>query len=210
MAEGVGWPKPARKKRENFPETSLVPTESIQAAASAYAYPLLIKQLLHTPLATAADQEIVYRDSHRQTYRDLAARIRRLANALRDAGIGPGDTVAVMDWDSHRYLECFFAVPMMGAVLQTVNVRLSPEQILYTLNHAGADIVLVNADFIPVLAGIKGQLETVKRFVLISDTGNDMAMWQIPFVGEYEALLAKASSEYDFPDFDENTPAPTW
>ena len=210
MAEGVGWPKPARKKRENFPETSLVPTESIQAAASAYAYPLLIKQLLHTPLATAADQEIVYRDSHRQTYRDLAARIRRLANALRDAGIGPGDTVAVMDWDSHRYLECFFAVPMMGAVLQTVNVRLSPEQILYTLNHAGADIVLVNADFIPVLAGIKGQLETVKRFVLISDTGNDMAMWQIPFVGEYEALLAKASSEYDFPDFDENTRATTF
>ena len=210
MAEGVGWPKPARKKRENFPETSLVPTESIQAAASAYAYPLLIKQLLHTPLATAADQEIVYRDSHRQTYRDLAARIRRLANALRDAGIGPGDTVAVMDWDSHRYLECFFAVPMMGAVLQTVNVRLSPEQILYTLNHAGADIVLVNADFMPVLAGIKGQLETVKRFVLISDTGNDMAMWQIPFVGEYEALLAKASSEYDFPDFDENTRATTF
>ncbi|NLF53782.1 MAG: fatty acid--CoA ligase [Thauera phenolivorans] len=210
MAEGVGWPKPARKKTENFPETSLVPTESIQAAASAYAYPLLIKQLLHTPLATAADQEIVYRDSHRQTYRDLAARIRRLANALRDAGIGPGDTVAVMDWDSHRYLECFFAVPMMGAVLQTVNVRLSPEQILYTLNHAGADIVLVNADFIPVLAGIKGQLETVKRFVLISDTGNDMAMWQIPFVGEYEALLAKASSEYDFPDFDENTRATTF
>ena len=179
-----------------------MPTESIQAAASAYAYPLLIKQLLHTPLATAADQEIVYRDSHRQTYRDLAARIRRLANSLRDAGVGPGDTVAVMDWDSHRYLECFFAVPMMGAVLQTVNVRLSPEQILYTLNHAGADIVLVNADFIPVLAGIKGQLETVKRFVLISDTGSDMAMWQIPFVGEYEALLAKASSEYDFPDFD--------
>ena len=81
-----------------------MPTESIQAAASAYAYPLLIKQLLHTPLATAADQEIVYRDSHRQTYRDLAARIRRLANTLRDAGGGPGDTVAVVDWDSHRYL----------------------------------------------------------------------------------------------------------
>jgi fatty-acyl-CoA synthase len=179
MAEGVGWPKPARKKREDFPETSLMPTESIQAAASAYAYPLLIKQLLHTPLATAADQEIVPRQPPPDLPRP-GRRIRRLANALRDAGVGPGDTVAVMDWDSHRYLECFFAVPMMGAVLQTVNVRLSPEQILYTLNHAGADIVLVNADFIPVLAGIKGQLETVKRFVLISDTGSDMAMGRFP------------------------------
>ncbi|HJV24072.1 MAG TPA: fatty acid--CoA ligase [Aromatoleum sp.] len=185
-----------------------MPTESIQVAPSAYAYPLLIKQLLHTPMATAADQEIVYRDSHRQTYRDLAARISRLANALRATGIRPGDTVAVMDWDSHRYLECFFAVPMMGAVLQTVNVRLSPEQILYTLNHARADIVLVNADFIPVLAAIKDQLETVKQFVLISDSGSDSC--EVPLVGEYEALLAQAASEYDFPDFDENTRATTF
>ena len=72
-----------------------MPTESIQAAASAYAYPLLIKQLLHTPLATAADQEIVYRDSHRQTYRDLAARIRRLANSLRDAGVAAADVSVI-------------------------------------------------------------------------------------------------------------------
>ena len=58
----------------------------------------------------------------------------------------------MMDWDSHRYLECFFGVPMMGAMLQTVNIRLSPEQILYTLNHAKADVVLVNAEFVPMLA----------------------------------------------------------
>ena len=56
-----------------------------------------------------------------------------------------------MDWDSHRYLECFFAVPMMGAVLHTVNVRLSPEQILYTINHAEDDVLLVNAEFLPIL-----------------------------------------------------------
>lgn len=187
-----------------------MPTEPIQVTPSAYAYPLLIKQLLHTPLATAADQEIVYRDSHRQTYRDLAARIGRLANVLHAAGIGPGDTVAVMDWDSHRYLECFFAVPMMGAVLQTVNIRLSPEQILYTLNHAGADIVLVNADFLPVLETIKDQLQTVKKCVLIADGGEDGASVALPWIGEYEALLAQAASAYDFPDFDENTRATTF
>lgn len=61
----------------------------------------------------------------------------RLANLLASLGIKRGDTVAVMDWDSHRYLECFFAVPMIGAVLHTINVRLSPEQILYTIDHAG-------------------------------------------------------------------------
>ena len=115
-----------------------------------------------------------------------------------------------MDWDSHRYLECFFAVPMMGAVLQTVNIRLSPEQILYTLNHAKADVVLVNAEFLPILAIIKDQLETVKKFVLITDTGGDMASFKIPFAGEYEALLAQASAHYDFPDFDENTRATTF
>ncbi len=108
----------------------------IDSTTSAYAYPLLIKQLLHTPWRHAPEQEIVYRDLKRLSYRQLHERIGRLASGLARLGVKPGDTVAVMDWDSHRYLECFFAVPMMGAVLQTVNIRLSPEQVLYTLNHA--------------------------------------------------------------------------
>ena len=98
----------------------------IEHTPSAYDYPLLIKHLLHTPLATAPDQEIVYRDISRYTYRTLRQRIGRLAAGLAALGVKPGDTVAVMDWDSHRYLECYFAIPMMGAVLQTVNIRLSP------------------------------------------------------------------------------------
>ena len=90
----------------------------IQHTPSAYDYPLLIKHLLHTPLATAPDHEIVYRDRSRYTYRTLRQRIGRLAAGLAALGVKPGDTVAVMDWDSHRYLECYFAIPMMGAVLQ--------------------------------------------------------------------------------------------
>src|SRR5438034_2275095 len=111
----------------------------IQHTPSAYQYPLLIKHLLHTPLAHAADQEIVYRDLQRFEYRTLVQRISRLAAGLAGLGVKPGNTVAMMDWDSHRYLECFFGVPMMGAVLHTVNIRLSPEQILYTINHARRD-----------------------------------------------------------------------
>lgn len=187
-----------------------MPLEPITVAPSAYAYPLLIKQLLHSAWSTAGDQQIVYRDKYRGTYRQFFERIGRLANALSGLEICPGNTVAVMDWDSHRYLEAFFAVPMMGAVLQTVNVRLSPEQILYTLNHAKADIVLVNVEFIPVLAIIKDQLDTVKKFVLITDDGATMSSFKVPYAGEYEALLAAASAHYDFPDFDENTRATTF
>ena len=187
-----------------------MPFEPIATTPSAYAYPLLIKQLLHSAKATAGNQEIVYRDHSRYTYRQFLERIGRLANALSGLGIAPGDTVAVMDWDSHRYLEAFFAVPMMGAVLQTVNVRLSPEQILYTLNHAKADIVAVNVEFIPLLAIIKDQLETVKKFILISDDGATMSSFKVPYAGEYEALLAAAPASYNFPDFDENTRATTF
>ena len=122
----------------------------IERTPSAYDYPLLIKHLLHTPLATTPEQEIVYRDSIRYTYRTLRQRIGRLASGLAGLGARPGDTVAVMDWDSHRYLECYFAIPMMGAVLEMVNIRLSPEQILYTLNHARADVILCLTDFLPL------------------------------------------------------------
>ncbi|MBL8434620.1 MAG: fatty acid--CoA ligase [Zoogloea sp.] len=187
-----------------------MPLDPAGATPSAYAYPLLIKQLLHAARATAGDQEIIYRDRQRHSYRQFFERLPRLANALAGLGVGPGSTVAVMDWDSHRYLEAFFAVPMMGAVLQTVNVRLSPEQILYTLNHARADVLLVNAEFVPMLAIIKDQLETVKRFILISDDGATMGSFDISYAGEYEALLAAASPDYDFPDFDENTRATTF
>src|SRR5207253_8042703 len=117
-------------------------TSLIEHTPSAYDYPLLIKHLLHTPLATAPEQEIVYRDMGRYNYRTLCQRIGRLASGLAGLGVKPGDTVAVMDWDSHRYLECYFAVPMMGAILQTVNIRLSPEQILLTRNHAGPGLIM--------------------------------------------------------------------
>ncbi len=183
-----------------------MPVKIIQSTPSAYAYPLLIKQLLHTPLATAPDQEITYQGKLRYSYRTLNERIARLANALVGLGVEAGQTVAVMDWDSHRYLECFFAVPMMGAVLQTVNVRLNPEQILFTLNHAGADLLLVNRDFLGLLAPIADRLKNVKRFILLDD---EQAALEAPvaFAGEYEALLATADQVFDFPDFDENAQA---
>src|SRR4030081_3798549 len=128
-------------------------------ATAAYEYPLLVKQLLHTPLATSSPQEIVYRDRVGYTYRDFRVRLGRLGSALTQLGVALGTTVAVMDWDSHRYLECYFAIPMLGAVMQTVNVRLAPQQILFTLKDSLAEVILVNREFVPLLAAIRRRLD---------------------------------------------------
>ena len=183
----------------------------ITRTPSAYDYPLLIKNLLFCPVVDAPEQEIVYRN-YRFTYRELRQRVARLANVLTSLGIKRGDTVAVMDWDSHRYLECFFAVPMIGAVLHTINVRLSPEQILYTIDHAEDDLLLVNSEFLPLVEQFKGRIEqsgNLQGYILLNDEPNP-PQTTVPFAGEYEALLAAASPKFDFPDFDENTRATTF
>ncbi|RBP22220.1 fatty-acyl-CoA synthase [Marinobacter pelagius] len=184
-------------------------TRILSPAKNAYQYPLLIKQLLLSGPRYNPDQEIHYANRSKYTYTTLVERIHRLANALTDAGVKPGDTVAVMDWDTPRYLECFFAIPMIGAVLHTINVRLSPEQIVYTMNHAEDDVVLVHDDFLPILEGVKGEIETVKTYIQLTDS-DSAADTSLDTAGEYEALLSQAGTEFDFPDFDENSVATTF
>ena len=181
----------------------------IAVAPSAHVYPLLIKQLLHTPLAQTAHQEIVYRDVRRLTYLELRDRIGRLASALHKIGVRPGDSVGVLDWDSNRFLEAFFAIPMMGVVLQTVNVRLSPEQIAYTIDHAGSSTLLVNDEFVDLVQSILPRLSKVKRLIVLTDRKAPVT-GKLEFAGEYEELLAAASADFDFPDFDENVQATTF
>jgi len=178
----------------------------IHRTPSAYPYPLLIKHLLFTPLLYAPRQEIVYRDLFRYTYTEFMERVHRLARMLESLGVQPGDTVAVLDWDSHRYLECFFAIPMMGAVLHTVNIRLSPEQILYTMNHAEDKVVLVHRDFVPLIQEILPRLETVEAFILIAE-GEDGPTGPLEFKGEYEDLLKTSHNLYPFPDFEDDVQA---
>lgn len=186
-----------------------MPENLIVSAPSAYAYPLLVKQLLTNSLALHGNQEITYRGELRYTYRDFRRRIGQLASALEALGVRHGATVAVMDWDSHRYLESYFAIPMMGATLFTVNVRLSPQQIAYTLNDSDAEVVLVHADFVPVLEQIKGELKGVRKVVVMAD-GQAVAANTLPVAGEYEALVGAASPDFQFRDFDENTKAATF
>jgi fatty-acyl-CoA synthase len=181
----------------------------IWRTGAAYDYPLLIKNMFAAPLVDDGDQEIVYRGERRFTYRQFRDRVARLAAALVGLGVKPGDTVAVMDWDSHRYLECFYAVPMIGAVLHTVNVRLPAEQLVYTIDHAEDDVLLINAEFLPLIENIKGRIDTVKQYVLIADEAA-AADSSLRFAGEYESLLAAAAPMTEFPDLDENTRATTF
>jgi fatty-acyl-CoA synthase len=187
----------------------MLQTRVIPPADGAYQYPLLIKRLLMSGSRYEKTREIVYRDKLRYSYPTLNERIARLANVLTAAGVKAGDTVAVMDWDSHRYLECMFAIPMIGAVIHTINVRLSPDQILYTMNHAEDKFVLVNSEFVGLYQAIAGQLTTVEKTILLTDAPEKTA--DLPnLIGEYEDMLAAASIQYEFEDFDENSVATTF
>lgn len=175
----------------------------IDVTPSACEFPLLIKQLLITPIARASAREIVSVDGLRYGYPELVRRIARLANVLDGLGVSPEATVAILDWDGHRYLESYFAIPMTARVMQTVNIRLSAEQILYTLNHAQAEVLIVHPDFLPLLTPILEGLETVRTIIGI----DDFQIVDSRHVGNYEPLMASASDDYAFPDFDERTRA---
>lgn len=174
----------------------------------AHDYQLLIKNILNAPIYYDPNQEIVYRGEKRFTYATFKKRVHQLANMLTSMGVKAGDTVAVMDYDSHRYLECYFAIPMLGAILHTINIRLSPEQILYTIDHAEDDVILAHTDFLPTLEQIKGRLD-VQSFIVLADD-EKVPSTTLDIKGEYEALLSQHVDVFDFPDFNENTRATTF
>ncbi len=193
----------------------MIQTKLIPRTPSAYDQPLILRSILQNTTRYNPTREIVYRDLFRMDYYELNRRINRFANVLKNVGIKAGDTVAVLDWDSHRYLECFFTIPCCGAILHTINVRLSPAQILYTMNHAEDKLVIVHEDFVPIIEAIKDQLTTVEQYIIVSDKvytdpAAELVYTSFAVVGEYEALLKGESDVYEFADFDENTWATTF
>ena len=160
-------------------------------SSNAYEYPLLIKQLLSRSNIASTQNEIVSGTKMRLSYSDLSKRIRQLSNSLKDYGISEDMCVGVMDWDTHRYLEYFFAVPMMGATLFTINVRLSPAQVLYMINHSQTDLLIVHQDFMSLIDNIK------------SDFDRDIIIVKIGSGEKYEQWIGDAPIDFHFPDFDE-------
>ena len=177
---------------------------AFESPVCAQGFQLTLDQLLMPTVEQYPDREIVYRDTVRLRYRDLHGRVLRLCALLQRLGAGPGVTVAVADWDSHRYLEAYFAVPMTGATLMTANIRLSPEQLAYTLGHSGASVLLVNDDFAPQLAELREALPAATAWLRLTDQPDATAHPDLPWHGEYEACLAAETPDPVLPAPDEN------
>jgi len=139
------------------------------------------------------------RPMFRYTYADFAERTMRLAGALPALGIRRGDRVATFAWNSHRHLELYWAAPLSGAILHTLNIRLSPADLTYIINHAGDSIIFVDASLWPVIAGIRDKLLTVKRFVIMPDGVGGATEAAGSEHEEYEALVARATPVREWP-----------
>ena len=170
-------------------------------------HPLLVSSLLVHADRHHGHRAIVWRSIEgpveRATFRDLHARARRLANALRRLEVGAGDRVATLAWNTARHLEIYFAVPGMGAVCHTVNPRLFPEQIVYIINHAEDRVVFFDLSFVALVETLRPQCPLVQSWVAMTDAAHMTAA--PPGALCYEALLAAASDGFDWPVFDEGT-----
>ena len=167
-------------------------------------YPLTLTHLLERARRYFPGGEIVSRypdgSLHRQTWADTYARAGRLANALQRLGVGRGDRVATLAWNSHRHLEAYFGAPMMGAVLHTLNVRLHANELTYIARHAEDSIVLCDRSLLPLLDQFVGNVPSVRHVIVMADDGPTPAGKL-----DYEQLLAAESPDYPWPVLDERT-----
>ncbi|MCX7052816.1 MAG: long-chain-fatty-acid--CoA ligase [Proteobacteria bacterium] len=170
--------------------------------------PLLITEIMRFADRNYADREIVsvtFDDPrHRTTWGQVFLRARRLANALKAAGVKPGDRIATIAWNDYRHLELYYAVSCMGAVLHTLNPRLFPEQLEYIANHAEDKLIFIDPTLLPVLAPLAGKLPTVEQVVVMTDAASmpSAAAGKLP---DYESFIAGQSDTFDWPELDERT-----
>jgi len=170
--------------------------------------PLLISSLLRHAERHHAEQEIVSRrcegDIHRYRFKDLAARARRLAKAMRALGVGEGARVGALAWNTYRHMELYYAVSGSGAVLHTLNPRLHPEQLAWIAAHAEDQVLCFDLSFLPLVEAVAGQLPGVQHFVLMSDRAHMPADSKIANLLCYEELVEAQDDDYAWPVFDEH------
>jgi fatty-acyl-CoA synthase len=172
---------------------------------AAYDYPLILKQVLHSGINWTPDQEIHYRDQFSYTYKDMYQRVLQLAAALQKAGVKAGTRVGVIEWDSHRYLEMYYAIPGIGAVLHTINPRLAPQDVGYIIHHAEDDILIFHEDFLPLVEKLQPAMSSVRKYILIRDKEEPPSS-DVKYE-DFEDFLQSAAPLQELPDLDENTQA---
>src|SRR5690625_2625322 len=144
---------------------------------------------------------------HRVSYAETAERVRRLMSSLEKLGVEEGDRVGTLAWNHHRHLELYFAAPGMGAVLHTINIRLSPEHIIYIINHAEDKVLFVDEDIWPLVEQIKDHLKTVKAFVVMTDKA-ELPESTLETLHSYEDLIEAGDPSTPIKtSLDENSPA---
>jgi fatty-acyl-CoA synthase len=180
--------------------------------------PLLITDLIRHADRNHGDTEIVSKTVegagkdgagavHRYTYREAHTRARRLAKALRALGVKPADRVGTLAWNGYRHYELYYAISGIEAIINTVNPRLFPEQIVYISNHAENSVLCFDLTFVPLVEKLAPQLKTVKHFVLMTDRSHMPASASIPNLVCYEDLIAAQDDRLEWPTFDERTAA---
>jgi acyl-CoA synthetase (AMP-forming)/AMP-acid ligase II len=171
--------------------------------------PLLISSLLTHAERHHGEQQVVSKrvegDVHRLNYRELAARSRRMANAVAALGVGFGDRVATLAWNGYRHMELYYAVSGSGAVLHTLNPRLHPDQVVWIADHAEDQVLFFDLTFLPLVEAVASRVKTIKAFVLMTDRAHMPAASKIANLLCYEDLLEAASPAFEWPSFDENS-----
>ena len=171
--------------------------------------PLLISSLIEFAERHHGEGEIVSRrvegDIHRTTYRALAGRARRVANALDGLGLEFSDRVATLAWNGYRHMELYFGVSGSGRVLHTINPRLHPAQIAWIMNHAEDQVLCFDLSFLPLVQAVQGKCPTVKHWVALCGAEHLPQDSGIEGLVSYEDWIGAASDSYAWPQFDENT-----
>jgi acyl-CoA synthetase (AMP-forming)/AMP-acid ligase II len=173
-------------------------------------YPLLVHTILDHAAINHGERELVTRSIEgpirRCTLADIRVRSLMVAKALQKEGIGLGDRVATMAWNSDRHVETWYGIMGIGAICHTINPRLFVDQLVYIFNHAEDRILFVDTTFLPVLEAIASKLESVEKFIILTDDAH-MPETSLPNTVAYESWLAQADDDFAWPQFDENTAA---
>ncbi|MFJ8355622.1 long-chain fatty acid--CoA ligase [Bacillus paramycoides] len=172
--------------------------------------PLLIPSMMERAEKYFSKKEVVSRTAsriHTLTYGEIAKRTRRLASVLKRMGIEQGDKVGTIAWNHHRHLEAYFAIPGIGAVLHTINLRLSADHISYIINHAEDKIIFVDEDMVPILESIQHEIPHVKAFIIMTDD-HKLPHTTLSPAYHYDQLLEEGDETFPFvKDLDEKEPA---
>ena len=171
--------------------------------------PLLMSRLVDRGATVSPNVDIVTatdEGTRTQTYAQTRDRAQQLANALKDAGIRVGDRVGTFMWNGSRHLEAYHATAGMGAVLHTLNVRLSETDLEYIINHAGDRLIIADADVLPLLEKLSGRIPTVERIVIATEAGFEGWSTSLPDAVDYEEFIQGKPAHFEWPEIGENSP----